>query len=260
MIVSLWIWEAQQITTPTLTDWAAAGISRIYLKAAESAQLWQQFGVLLPVVKSLGMECWGWQYAYGDAGEEQPAIAALGMGADGWVIDAEAEYEAGGNAWTPQSYAADVRRASDKPVLLSSFGEPLAHPGMGWTQWDQAVDGYAPQLFPFYAGWPGTNAATITLAYNQHRTFTQKPLYPTGELWRDPNSPVVVASDVLDFLANCQAGGYDEASLYRAGLMDQACSDAVARIIGPPTPPPGPLDLEGRVAKIEAFLSSWRAS
>jgi hypothetical protein len=252
--VGIWVWEAGQIGTPTLADWAAAGVARVYVKAGDGVTPWTaQLAALLPQIKALGMETYGWSYVRGEAGEEGPAIAALKAGVDGWVIDAEREVEDGGNAWTPAQYCAALRAVADKPILMSSFGQPKAHPKMGWSAWGAAVDGFCPQIFPFLAGWPGSNADTITLMYQQYSSYTNKPLYPVGELWRDEVMPVVVGNDVFDFLANCQAGGYDHASLFRAGIMGQDVADAVRTFAGPVAPV---ASLEQRVANIEAFLGS----
>lgn len=258
MKADLWVWNEkdEQPPSPSLAAWRAAGIDTIYLKCGDGTYVWDQFARELPALHALGFKVWAWQYVYGAGNETGPAIAAMDAGADGFIIDAEGEWERSASV-SPSAYVAAIRAVSNKPIYLSSFGQPHLHGGMRWSIWDTIIDGYIPQVFP--DAWGLTIADAITRMYQSHSGLSLiQPIYPAAYLYPQAN-PVVNGADVAEFLGQAQAGGYERVSFWRDGIMGQDCVDALSAFLAlppaPPTPAPGAA-LEERVARIESYLGA----
>ena len=99
-----WIWEMPQTETHlgvssvqgVINYEQGMGMQWITVKCGDGASIWSQFNAdLVTRAHTAGLKIFGWGYAYGNnvAGEISVATNALGLGADGFIIDAEIEYE-----------------------------------------------------------------------------------------------------------------------------------------------------------------------
>src|ERR1700722_11979880 len=106
-----WIWEmsacetALGVSTPqaVLNYEAARGMQWVTVKGADGGNTngWTQFNTtLIAQAHAAGLKIFAWAYAYGNngggtsvQGEINAALTLLGEGADGFIIDAEIEYE-----------------------------------------------------------------------------------------------------------------------------------------------------------------------
>jgi len=104
-----WIWEmsacqtALGVSTPqaVINYEAAKGMRWITVKGADGGDTasWTQFNTtLISEAHAAGLKIFAWAYVYGNKfsnlqGEINAALYLLGLGADGFIIDAESEYE-----------------------------------------------------------------------------------------------------------------------------------------------------------------------
>lgn len=253
MTVGMFVWEELVSQDASiLQPFADAGVSRVYVKAADGVVGGKWFSQLsnnLTALKAMFQEVYGWHYIYGQGLESSIALSVSALDIDGWVIDAESEFEKANS--NPSVYGVPVMKAFGlRPVLLTSFAYAAEHSGIGYKSWDTIIDGFMPQLFPLYSGWPNI-PGSITLAYQQYTGLgLTKPIYPLGELFLEaPLTPtqMVADNDVTSFLGNANVGGYEHAALWRAGIVSPT---PIKNFIKPT--PPGPT-LEQRVAKLEQW-------
>lgn len=250
--VGVFVWNMADTSIDELTQLAASGVTRIYLKCGDGNTYWSQFSYSFAALKKIFKEVYAWQYIYGSGDESLPAQRAANFAPDGFVIDAEGEFESQ-SAIRPAAYIASIKRYLKCPILLSSFAYAKQHAGIRFSEWDALVDGYLPQLFPLYPGWPNI-PDSITLAYNEYTGLTTKPIYPLGELFLSTGPQQTTCNDLTAFIQNAGAGGYEHCALWRAGLLPD--SQCFANILKPTPPSP---TLEERVANLEAWASSFKA-
>ena len=138
----------------------AAGLSHVLIKIADG-DYWTynldpktKVDLIPPVLHALkeeGIEVWGWQYVRGrnPVGEAHLAIQrtkALGM--DGFVIDAEAEYQSTKKRTAAKRYMAELRAAlPNLPIALSTYRFPNQHRSLPWTEFLTGCDIAMPQVY-----------------------------------------------------------------------------------------------------------------
>ena len=142
-----------------------------------------------PLVKALhsrGIQAWGWQYIYGSepAREAQMAgrrIQALDL--DGFVIDAEIEYEQPRRDEAAKRYCGDLRAAIPSlPIALSSFRFPTLHMSLPWKVFLEHVDFSMPQVYWEKSHNPGDQ---LKRTVREFRNLTPiRPIFPTGAAYK----------------------------------------------------------------------------
>ncbi len=138
-----------------------------------------------PVMQALrvaGMRVWGWHYIYGSdpLGEARIAIQRLqALGLDGYVVDAEAEFEQSGKASAARTFMSELRNSfPDLPIALSSFRYPNYHRTFPWVDFLEKCDFNMPQVYWEQAHNPATQLATSVNEFKKLTPFRQ--IYPTG--------------------------------------------------------------------------------
>ena len=113
------------------------GMQWITVKCGDGGSIWSQFDAnLVATAHKAGLKIFGWGYAYGNdvQGEINVALNALNLGADGFIIDAEIEYEttAGTVSQGHLIRQHDQGRLSERflahapfPIISSHSGFPL---------------------------------------------------------------------------------------------------------------------------------------
>jgi ketosteroid isomerase-like protein len=137
---------------------AQAGLTHVLLKIADGPfpyNLDSKGNDLLPPVvselRARGISPWGWHYIYGNnpTGEAKIAVnRTLQLGLDGYVIDAEMEFERKGMATPAGTYVRQLRAGLPHlPIALSSFRYPNVHQQFPWSTFLDKCDFNMPQVY-----------------------------------------------------------------------------------------------------------------
>jgi hypothetical protein len=149
------IWKAQQCENGSPAAIARrareAGLSHVVLKVADGVTLYNQSlaPAIVAALRVSGVEVWGWQYIYGDSPTQEAATAIRAvqqLGLDGFVVNAEREYESKFDAAAAymDSLTAGLRQT---PVAFSSFRLPDTHPSFPWAEFLSGSAYNMPQVF-----------------------------------------------------------------------------------------------------------------
>lgn len=190
----------------------SAGCSHVLIKIADGA-----YAVnidqntkkdLCPAVVSAlhtkGIQVWGWHYVYGyPAKESQIAVKrCLELGLDGYVIDAEVEYQADGMAVNARKFMSSLRQGlPELPIALSSFRFPSLHMQFPWKDFLDRCDLNMPQVY-----WQGaTNAgAQLRRCVREFQAMSpSRPVIPTGPVYRGAGWNASQA-EIHEFLATAK--------------------------------------------------------
>lgn len=187
----------------------SANLSHVLLKIADGAGPYygdwgSTFDHVPEVVKALhaqGIQVWGWHYVYGDnpSGEARIAIQRLQqLGMDGYVIDAEIQYQASGKKAAAKRFMAELRGALPNfPIALSSYRYPSLHPRLPWKEFLEKCDYNMPQVYWMKAHNPG---AQLTRCVREFQAMTPfRTLIPTGAAFRE-HGWQPTAGEILEFL------------------------------------------------------------
>ena len=172
----------------------AAGLSHVLIKIADG-DYWTynldpktKVDLIPPVLQALkeeGIEVWGWQYVRGrnPIGEARLAIQrtkALGM--DGFVIDAEAEYQSTNKRTAAKRYMAELRTAlPDLPIALSTYRFPKLHRTFPYSEFLAGCDIAMPQVYYEQRHNPDTQ---LEICVEQYMALTPaRPVIPTAPLY-----------------------------------------------------------------------------
>jgi|GEM_PF-872065 len=151
-----------------------------------------------------GLKIFGWAYAYGAnvPGEISVATNCLGLGADGFIIDAETEYEVlANNSAAATAYCQGIRAAYPNRFLAHApYPIISSHSGFPYIAFGTNCDAVMPQAY--WADIGGTNyAVTMVTRLNTEwrnwqngltgfNTNAIKPIAPIGQGYNSVNGPV----------------------------------------------------------------------
>jgi hypothetical protein len=198
---------------------ASAGFSYIMIKIADGPYAYSKNKTLLPslvtALKAKGIGVWGWHYIYGENPSGEAAIAISQMNTydlDGYVIDAESEFEVSGASTTAATFMTALRKGlPSKPVGLCAFRWPSYHPTFPWAAFLSKCDYNMPQVYWMSAHNP---------AYQLDKTLTEfkalgnyKPIIPTGPAFYESSwSPT--SAEVTSFLNEAKTLGMTGAHFF----------------------------------------------
>jgi hypothetical protein len=212
-----------------------AGLSHVLIKVADRAHAfgidWRGHDLVAPVAEALrarGVQVWGWHYVYGQqpAAEARAAVERVRqLGLDGYVIDAEGEYEAPGMAGPAHTFMSALKEGlpAETPVALSSYRYPSLHRSLPWAAFLEHCDLVMPQVY-----WLGAHNADVQLARSVRENGDAKlvgvirPVVPTGAAF-GAGDWIATASDLEKFLSTAQQLKLPAANLYSwdaAGVPD----------------------------------------
>jgi hypothetical protein len=233
------------------------GMRWITVKCGDGNNIWTQFNSdLITRAHNAGLKIFGWAYAYGNNsghygsgstgsaninGEINVALNALALGADGFIIDAEIEYETNATrAADATLYAATIK--SNYPTYFlahAPFPYISSHPGFPYTQFGIYCDAVMPQD---YWGAIGISPQTMVVNMNtQWRNWQNsltgastnaiKPLVPLAQSYAP-----VTGAQITQFLYALQTNtpkatvaGYNGVSFWDA---QERNADMDAAIVG----------------------------
>jgi len=175
----------------TIADLAEqSGYSHILIKIADGASAYNvdlSTGVDLvqPVAQALrskGISPWGWHFLYGSnpSREADVAIQRLKqLDLDGYVLDAETQYEQPGKDQAAKTFMNNLRNALPSfPFALSSFRFPTFHPGLPWVEFLDKCDYNMPQVYWLKGHNPDQQLTRCVNEFQAIQPF--RPIIPTG--------------------------------------------------------------------------------
>jgi hypothetical protein len=169
----------------------AAGLSHVLIKIADGSSWPYNFDFdrnhdFVPAVRSAlkehGIEVWGWHYVRGDnpLGEARLGLKRMReLNLDGYVIDAEVEYQQRGKAAAAAIYMNEIRKGlPDTPVALSTFRYPRSHWDFPFDAFLEKCDYSMPQVYFEQAHNPEEQLAR---SVEQYLALTYaRPVIPTA--------------------------------------------------------------------------------
>ena len=231
----MWIWYVSKSEGGNLDAIAqrakAAGMSTVYVKSADGANVWSQFTPqLVADLHARGLRACAWQFVYGanPVGEANAAVASVAAGADCFVIDAETHYE--GRYSAAQRYMIALRSAigPDYPLGLTSFPYVDYHPRLPYSIFlgPGGAQANLPQVYWKAIG--GSVDAVSAKTVAQNRIYAV-PIAPLGQSYDAPS-----AADLRRFRSIW--AGYGAAGL--SWWSWQASSNATWKVLTEPAPAP----------------------
>jgi hypothetical protein len=172
-----------------------AGLTHLIVKIADGPMVYNgNWGdpkdYTTPVITSLrsrGIKVWGWHYIYGDnpISEANIAIARIRQyNLDGYVIDAEKEFELSGKKIAAKQFMSQLRSAYPSlPVALSSFRYPSLHPQVPWAEFLERCDLIMPQVYWMKAHNPADQLRQSVAEFQVK--LPARPIVPTGAAFRE---------------------------------------------------------------------------
>ena len=197
---------------------------------------------VLNALREAGLQVWGWHYVKGDnpIGEAQLAVErSLSLGVDGYVIDAEAEYQKSGKARAARLFMETLRAGMpDMPVALSTYRYPKLHSQLPFSEFLEKSDYAMPQVYFEKAHNPEEQLERSTEQYmaleHARPVIPTAPTYSAGS-WRPTADEITrFFQKVKDMgLSSANAWSWDYAT--RSSYLD--LWQAVADFDWPPLAP-----------------------
>ena len=161
-----------------------------------------------PLVKTLHdrkIQAWGWHYIYGidPVGEANKAIQRVKqLGLNGYVIDAEAEYQAPGKDKDARVFMSQLRSGLPNfPVALCSYRYPSYHPQFPWQAFLEKCDLNMPQVYWMQNHNPGEQ---LIRCVNEFKAMIPyRPIIPVGAAFEEDNW-AATPDDEMEFLKTAQ--------------------------------------------------------
>lgn len=191
-----------------------AGYTHVLIKAADGNHTYNVDSttgadLVAPVVRALharGIQAYIWHYVYGydPLGEARIAIQRVReLNADGYVIDAEAEYSQAGRATAASQFMSALRASLPNfPIALSSYRYPSYHPLLPWQAFLEKCDYNMPQVYWEQNHNPGDQLIRSVREFQAITPF--RPIVPTGSAYT-AGSWAPTVDDVVEFLQTAQS-------------------------------------------------------
>jgi len=172
----------------------SAGLSHVLIKIADGDR-WTynldpktKVDLIPPVLQALkeeGIQVWGWQYVRGrnPIGEARLAIQRTkALGTDGFVIDAEGEYQSTKKRSAAKRYMDELRAAlPDLPIALSTYRFPKLHRTLPYSEFLEKCDYAMPQVYYEQRHNPETQ---LEISVEQYMALKPaRPVIPTAPLY-----------------------------------------------------------------------------
>ena len=203
------IWQIPNCESGNVTTIAnmasAAGFSYIMIKIADGSYAYSKNTSLLPslvtALRAKGISVWGWHYVYGSSPSGEAAIAISQMkkySMDGYIIDAESEYESTSMATAASTYMTALRAGlPSTPIALCSFRWPSYHQAFPWKVFLAKCDYNMPQVYWMSAHNPAYQLDKCLTEFKAISPYV--PIIPTGPAFYESSwSPTT--SEVTAFL------------------------------------------------------------
>ncbi len=170
---------------------------------------------LVQAARAHGLQAWGWHYVYGDNPIDEARIAIQRVkefSLDGYVIDAEKQFETQSKHAAAKRFMAELRSALPSlPVALSSFRYPSMHSQFPWDEFLSQCDLVMPQVY-----WMKAHNAGVQLSKTVREFQTrspQRPVIPTGAAFREAGWQPS-AGEVEEFLKTAKQLNLDSVNFW----------------------------------------------
>jgi len=187
-----------------------ANLSHVLIKIADGAfpyniDLNNGFDYARPAIKKLqaqNIQVWGWHYVYGNYPDQEAEIAvtrALELGVDGFVVDAELEYQDRSKAPAASRYMNILRsNLGSMPVALSSYRYPAYHIDLPWTNFLDRCDYNMPQVY-----WEQSHnkaGEQLQRCVNEFKNIRPyRPIIPTGPTYKQ-GGWIPYEEEIIEFM------------------------------------------------------------
>lgn len=209
-----------------------AGLSHVVVKIADGIKVSgtdsNGVDITLPIVQALrsaGIAVWGWHFVQGNnpVGEAEMAVQRVqALGLDGYVVNAEAEYEQPGRETEARQFISSVRSALKIPIALSSYRFPNFHPEFPWSAFLEKCDYHMPKVF-----WEQAHNAGEQLSESKRQCDAlpqARPCIPIGATYSAPGwAPT--SADISDFLATARTLNLPAVNFFHWGYCRRYLSD-----------------------------------
>lgn len=186
---------------------AAAGLTHVLIKIADGTSNYNYNNGtdLVPAVVSAlhakGIEAWGWQYVYGSAPSSEGRVGgsrAAALGLDGFIVDAESQFEASGMSTAAETYMIQVRKyIPTMPIALSTFRYPSYHNTFPFSIFFKYCNISMPQVYWEEAHNP---VDQLDKSYSEYMKLAPTlPYTPTGPTYKS-GSWAPTQTDIKNFL------------------------------------------------------------
>ena len=234
-----WIWQMPATetrlgvaTVQGVIDYEKSmGMKWITVKCGDSASIYTQFSSdLITRAHAAGLKIFGWAYVYGSnpSGEASVALNALNLGADGFIIDAEGEYEVlANNSAVAAQYCQAIRAVYPTRFMAHApFPYISYHSGFPYVTFGVYCDAVMPQ--DYWGAIGITPTKMITDMDSQWRTWQNaltgtnrnaiKPIVPLAQSYAP-----VTGAEITTFVNGIKSdatpattGGYQGISFWDA--------------------------------------------
>jgi len=234
-----------------------AGLSHVLVKIADGTSGYNydaktKVDLVPPVIEAChqaGIEVWGWHYVRGDnpIGEAFVAVQRCReLGVDGYVIDAEGEYQTIKKRSAATRFMNDLRLGlPNLPVALSTYRYPKRHSQLPFAEFLAGCDYAMPQVYYEQAHNP---EAQLEISVEQYMALDPaRPIIPTAPTyargsWRpSPDEVKRFFQRAKDLgLTGVNAWSWDIASRKAYNDLWTAVADFEWPFEQPEQPPPEP--------------------
>ena len=238
------------------------GMQWITVKCGDGGNIWSQFNTdLITRAHAAGLKIFGWAYAYGNStshygsgssqaaninGEINVALNALALGADGFIIDAETEYEVNATRAADATLYAGTIKSNYPTRFLAHAPFPYinSHSGFPYIQFGIICDAVMPQD---YWGAIGISPQTMVVNMNTqwrnwqnsltgNNTNAIKPIVPLAQSYAPVTGAQITAflNALQTNLPMASVTGYKGFSFWDA---QERNADMDAAVLGATTDP-----------------------
>ncbi len=258
-----WIWHVSWATNklggaapevvnlPTLMNYyKTRGLQFIIVKAGTGSTNFNGGGSspqfnsnLVHHAHAAGLLIFAYTRSYDDdvPGEIAMAANCFALGADGWIIDAEAEWENGANQAGPNGPARAIQYGEglralfpNKFIAHAPFPIISFHSSFPYKEFGYYCDAVMPQAYwkDIYGNDPAAVQRMVTNMNNEYRTWQNsltgiwtnsiKPIIPIGQTYNPSASEITTAAEIDEFFDRLRTNtnpasitGYQGASFWR---------------------------------------------
>lgn len=260
----MWTWEIWDADNGSLdsiiSTLKGAGVTWVTLKLGDGNSSWNrpgealytwasQYGGVDSVIVRFhenGIKVYGWQYVYGTSEWSGPGVAPSEFdvtseildtpGIDGFIIDAESEFENVGMNTVAAEYMDSIRTLFPQAfVALSSFARVTGHSTFPWVTFLESCNVNMPQ--DYWAVRPLTPLQEYDDMWNDFSSWENKwisegyvnavkPIVPTGQGEYFGAGNPVYPGDIFEFCNLAQGAGDAGVSLYEfSGMTSSAWTE-----------------------------------
>lgn len=202
-----------------------AGLTHVLVKIADGGSAYNISidgqDLVPPVVQALqqrNVHVWGWHYVYGYDPVKEANIAIKRIqetGVEGYVIDAESQYEESGKDAAARLFMDLLRQALPVfPMALSSFRYPNYHPMLPWEAFLEKCDYNMPQVYWELAHNPGEQLIRCVNEFLKITPF--RPIIPTGAAYMRGDWEVT-SDDIIEFFNTARTLNLEAANFWEWG-------------------------------------------